>query len=95
MPWIALDTAHGLENQHRHLGLGLVPGQRHSRDRRTDTAPRDVSGPSMVQGVRDHIILAFRAVTISRLQVPESDEHFLNGFFEKVLHCPRRWPGGC
>lgn len=41
----------------------------------------------MVEGVRNHIILAFRAVAISRLQIAEAEEDFVHGFFEKVLHC--------
>ena len=86
MPWIALNTAHGLEDQHRHLGLGLVSRQRDTRDGRSHAIARDVPGTSMVQRVRDHIILAFRAVAISRLQIAESAKNFVNGFFENVLH---------
>jgi hypothetical protein len=41
----------------------------------------------MVQGMRDHIILAFRAVAISRLQIAEAEKYFVHGFFEEVLHC--------
>ena len=86
MPWISLNAAHGFEDQHRHLGLGLVPRQRDARNRGPNPAPRDVPGPSMVQGMRNHIILAFRAVTISRLQIAEAEEYFVHGFFEEILH---------
>lgn len=41
----------------------------------------------MVQGVRNHVILAFRAVAISRLQVAKAEKHFIHGFFEEILHC--------
>jgi hypothetical protein len=40
----------------------------------------------MVECMRNHIILALRAVAISRLQVAESEEDFVDGFFENVLH---------
>jgi hypothetical protein len=82
MPRIPLNAAHGLEDQHRHLGLRLVPRQRHARDRGPNAAARDVPGTSMVEGVRDHIILAFRAVTISRLQIAEAEKDFMHGFFD-------------
>ena len=86
MPRISLDAAHGFEHQHRHLGLGLVPRQRNARDSRPHASTRDVPGTSMVQRMRDYIILALRAVAISRLQIAESEEHFVDGFFEDVLH---------
>jgi hypothetical protein len=86
MPRISLDTAHGLEHQHRYLGLGLVPRQRYTRDRRSHARTRDVPGTSMVQRMRDYIILALRAVAISRLEVAEAVEDFVDGFFEDVLH---------
>ena len=82
-----MNAAHGFEDQHRHLGLGLVSRQRHARDGGPDSTPRDVPGPSMVQGMRDHIILAFRAVAISRLQVAKAEKNFMHGFFEEILHC--------
>ena len=87
MPRIPLNAAHGLEYQHRHLGLCLVSRQRDARDRGPNTAARDVPGTSMVQGVGNHIILAFRAVTISRLQIAEAKKDFVHGFFEEILHC--------
>lgn len=87
MPWIPLNAAHGFEYQHRHLGLGLVPCQRNARDRGSNPAARDVPGTSMVQRMRNHIILAFRAMAISRLQIAEAAKYFLDGFFEEVLHC--------
>ena len=81
-----MNAAHGFENQHRQLGLRLVARQRNTRDRGTNAATRDVPGTSMVQGVRDYIILAFRAVAISRLQVAEAEKDFMHGFFEEILH---------
>ena len=81
-----MNAAHGFEYQHRHLRLGLVARQRHPSDRRPHAVAGDVPWPSMVQCVRNHIILAFRAVTISRLQVAKAEEDFVDGFFENVLH---------
>lgn len=40
----------------------------------------------MVQRMRNHIILAFRTVAISRLQVAKAEEDLVHGFFENVLH---------
>ena len=95
MPRISLDAAHGLEDQHRHFRLGLIPGQRNPRHRGANAVPGDVPWPSMVQGVGNHIILAFRAVAISRLQFAEAEEDFVNGFFEDVLHwVPTAGAGG-
>jgi len=86
MTGIPLNAAHGFEHEHRHLRLGLIPRQRHACDRRADRRPGDVPGLSMVQRVRDHVILAMRAVAISRLHVPQAVEHFVNRFFEGVWH---------
>ena len=86
MTGIPLDAAHGFEHEHRHLRLGLIPRQRNARDRRADRRPGDVPGLSMVQRVRDYVILAMRAVAISRLHVPQAVEHFQNRFFDGVWH---------
>jgi hypothetical protein len=40
----------------------------------------------MVQRVRNHIILTFRTVAISRLQVAKAEKDLVHGFFESVLH---------
>jgi hypothetical protein len=40
----------------------------------------------MIQGVRDHVIMALLAVAISRLHVPQAHENFVNGVFEGVFH---------
>jgi hypothetical protein len=44
----------------------------------------------MVQRMRDHIILAFRTVAISRLKVAQAEKDLVYGFFENVLHGCRR-----
>ena len=40
----------------------------------------------MVEGVGNYIILAFRALAISRLHIAQAEKDLVDGFFEDVFH---------